>query len=71
MCAMVIKKKRGFSIFFPSCIGEVLCLFRHLGVPLKSQSLIIIKYMRKELVTMKHIIEIKSLHNIHGIDYNY
>jgi len=27
--------------------------------------------MRKELVPMKHIIEIKSLHNIQGIDYNY
>jgi len=29
------------------------------------------KYMRKELVPMKHIIEIKSSHNIQGIDYNY
>jgi len=27
--------------------------------------------MRKELVPIKHITEIKKSHNIKGIDYNY
>jgi len=37
VCALIIIKKRGFSEFFPvSCLGIFFCLYRHVGVPLKS-----------------------------------
>jgi len=64
VCVLCDKKERGFSIFFSLCLPlEKFCAYTGL--------LGILEILVFNKIYGEGIGLIKSLHNIHGIDYNY